>query len=162
MTEVRAAVREDLRAVVELLGEIDRFYGATDLEPLDLRRDQVDQALFSGRPVAHSLLAWEAELLVGLASYSFVWPAAGMTSSLYLKELYVTKTHRGRGVGRLLMQHLAVTALDHGCSRIEWMTDQDNPAAREFYRGLGVNVNTEKLFYRLSGPEEIRRMTVSP
>lgn len=96
-----------------------------------------------------ALLAWDDTQLAGLAAYSFLWPAIGLTRSLYLKELYVGRAHRGKGVGRLLTDGLREVAGRHGCSRLEWTTDDDNAAAQRFYAGLGAAVRTSKLFYRV-------------
>jgi GNAT superfamily N-acetyltransferase len=56
---------------------------------------------------------------VGFASYSFLWPAAGLTQSLYLKELFVTAKARRQGVGQALMERLIDIAKKAGCSRVE-------------------------------------------
>jgi hypothetical protein len=58
-------------------------------EPLEERARQVGAALFASPPAAYALLARVGRQIAGLAAYSFVWPAAGLTRSLYLKELYV-------------------------------------------------------------------------
>ena len=54
------------------------------------------------------------------AAYSFLRPAAGLTASLYLKELYVAAAYRRAGVGRLLMDELNKIAARRGLSRMEW------------------------------------------
>jgi GNAT superfamily N-acetyltransferase len=100
-------------------------------------------------PVGRALLAWEEARLVGLASYSFLWPAVGLTRSLYLKELYVVESARRGGAGALLMRGVADIALKQGCSRLEWTTDRGNNQADEFYSHLGFPVNTSKTFYRV-------------
>lgn len=161
MTEVKAAAPDDLPAIVELLEEMDRFYGIADVDPLDLRLHQAHEALFGAVPAAQALLAWDGDQLVGLAAYAFLWPAVGLTRSLYLKELYVTQTARRQGVARLLMRHLCEVAIAHGCSRLEWTTDQDNPLAQGFYDALGAKVSQEKLFYRLEGADQIRLMALA-
>ncbi len=155
MAKVRAAALDDLPALVELLEEMDRFYGETEAEPTDVRLDQARQALFGATPAAHALVAADTDSMVGFATYSFLWPAVGLTRSLFLKELYVAEPARRQGVGRLLMHHLALTAHETGCSRVEWTTDNDNRLAQAFYKGLGANVNTGKLSYRVQGSEEI-------
>jgi GNAT superfamily N-acetyltransferase len=86
--------------------------------------------------------------LVGLASYSFLWPAAGVTRSLYLKELYVAQARRRQGIGKLLMENLFAVATKHRCSRVEWTTDQESKEAQRFYAELGVPIHDDKLFYR--------------
>jgi len=133
------------------MDEMDRFYGAVENESHDKRLIQVNGALFGSLPSAHALLAWDDVQLVGIASYSFLWPAVGATLSLYLKELYVLESHRHQGIGRLLMESLCTTAVEAGCSRVEWTTDVENLAAQRFYERLGLVRNPTKLFYRLEG-----------
>lgn len=143
----------DVEAIAELAAEMDRFYGATDVAPLDDRVRQITDAVFSEPPAAHALLAWDGEQLVGLAAYSYLWPAVGLTRSLYLKELYVSQAARRAGTGTLLMQRLFEIAVKRGCSRVEWTTDEDNTAAQAFYEMLGVLPNPSKRFYRIQGGE---------
>jgi GNAT superfamily N-acetyltransferase len=128
---------------------MDRYYGATDLGPFDERTAQIRQALFGEAPAASALLAWHETDLVGMASYSFLWPAAGVTRSLYLKELYVAQRWQRQGIGKLLMDGLLTVAAKHGCSRVEWTTDRESEGAQRFYAKLGVPVNGGKLFYRV-------------
>ena len=87
---------------------------------------------------------------MGIASYSFLWPAAGVTRSLYLKELYVRQAARRRGVGKLLMDELTGVANLHHCSRIEWTTEPENADAQAFYATLGAEVFAGKVFYRVA------------
>jgi GNAT superfamily N-acetyltransferase len=150
----------NVEALASLAEEMDRFYGATGVEPLELRIRQISEALFHDPPSAYSLLAWDNGRPVGFASYSFLWPAVGLTRSLYLKELYVVKEARRRGIAKLLMRHLYDVAVKHDCSRVEWTTDQDNPDAQRFYAELGVPVRQSKLFYRIEGDELRRQVSV--
>jgi ribosomal protein S18 acetylase RimI-like enzyme len=148
---VTGAEPDNIEAIAALTEELDRFYGATDIEPLNARTHQIADALFTDPPAAYALLAWNADQLVGFAAYSFLWPAVGLTRSLYLKELYVAEACRGQGIGKLLMQNLIEIAAKSACSRVEWTTDDDNPGAQAFYESLGMPRNSSKLFYRLEG-----------
>src|SRR2546430_11778687 len=129
---------------------MDRYYGAAELEPPEQRLAQIKDALFGEVPAAFALLAWADDQLVGMASYSFLWPAAGMTRSLYLKELFVAQARQRQGIGKLLVDNLLAVAAEHGCSRMEWTTDQESAGAQRFYAELGVPVDTSKLFYRVA------------
>jgi GNAT superfamily N-acetyltransferase len=162
-TEVTVAPArpEDCAAIAGMLEELDSFYGATNSEPAEQRVDRVREGLFASPPAAYALLAWvsdRGERLAGFACYSFLWPAAGATRSLYLKELYVAEACRGEGVGALLMEALRLTAIGHGCSRVEWTTDDNNPGAMRFYESLGYAPKPSKIFYRLDG-DHLRRGT---
>ncbi|WP_229399271.1 GNAT family N-acetyltransferase [Micromonospora okii] len=158
MTPVVAAEPGHVDAIAALLEELDTFYGETEIEPRDVRIRQINEALFGDPPLAHAVLAWDAQALVGLATYSFLWPAAGLTRSLYLKELYVAETARRRAVGKLLMDRLVEVATTNSCSRIEWITDRDNTPAQRFYEKLGVAQNGDKTFYRLEVSSSWRPM----
>ena len=138
-------------AIAALAEEMDRFYGATDVEPLDVRRHQINDAIFGDQPSAWALLAWADDKLVGLAAYSFLWPAVGLTRSLFLKELYVVESARRSGVGKQLMRAIFATAVKRDCSRVEWQTEAVNAVARAFYSELGGKELEGRIFYRLDG-----------
>jgi len=144
-------------ALEVLLAEMDRFYGAADVEPLGQRIRQITDALFGEPPAAHAVLVWDDARLVGLATYSFLWPAVGVTRSLYLKELYVAAPHRRKGIGTLLMEAVFEIAQRGGYSRVEWTADRESTDAQRFYDRLGVPVNDSKLFYRREFTAEQRR-----
>ncbi len=156
MITLSAAKRGDVSAIAELAAEMDKFYGATELDPLDVRKDRITKALFGDVPTAYALLAWDDGKLIGFASYSFLWPAAGLTGSLHLKELYVSAGARRSGVGAMLMRGLFGIAVKYECSRVEWTADHDNEGARAFYEALGVVPLASKVLYRVTGDDLLR------
>jgi GNAT superfamily N-acetyltransferase len=143
---IRAAISGDAGALVRLLAERDRFYGVSRPEP---EAAAIEDALFGPVPAGRALLAVLEGEVVGLAAYSFLWPAAGTTRSLYLKELFVLAAARRHGIGRLLMGELHAVAAEQGCSRVEWTADTDQPDAQRFYASLGAEPLATKLFYRV-------------
>jgi GNAT superfamily N-acetyltransferase len=148
---LRTSTPSDAHAIALLLAEMDEFYGATDFASTQDRLAAIRETIFSTIPAAHVLLACVDTQLVGFAAYSFLWPAAGTTKSLYLKELYVIDRYRREGVGRLMMAELCKIAVRSGSSRVEWTTDTDNTLAQRFYASLGASPNSSKLFYRVDG-----------
>jgi GNAT superfamily N-acetyltransferase len=142
---IERATLADVEVISVMLGEIEAYYGGKDV-PGD--QEQIRAALFGERPVATLLLARDGGDVLGLASYSVLWPAAGAESSVFLKELYVRSPYRRRGVARALMERLRVEATAAGCSRVEWTADRDNPPALALYAGLGFEEHAGKAFYR--------------
>ena len=144
--EISPATEADTKTISVLLGEIEGYYGGDSI-PAD--EGQIRAALFGARPHATVLLARDGDDVLGLASYTFLWPAAGADSSLYLKELYVRESARRRGVARAFMVALSEAAAAAGCSRVEWTADTDNPPALALYEALGVEQHQGKVFYRV-------------
>src|SRR5262249_42789512 len=70
---------------------------------------------------------------------------------IYLEDLFVRQEHRGAGVGRALLAHLARLAAARGCGRLEWAVLDWNEAAIRFYRGLGARPVSGWSVYRLEG-----------
>jgi GNAT superfamily N-acetyltransferase len=135
LIRLSGAPPEDVLAIAKLYAEMDMFYGTpeAELDPLDVRQDQISAALFADIPTARALLAWD-------------------------DGLYVSATARRNGVGRALMHGLFELATRLECSRVEWMTDTDNEDAQAFYAGLDVPVDTSKVFYRVAG-DDLKRAT---
>ena len=149
MTIVVPAAKHHVEALAELMAEMDHFYGDT-AGPSNARINQITDVLFGDPPAAYALLAVHNDRLVGMAAYSFLWPAAGVSLSLYLKELYVAESHRRTGVGRLLMQSIFQVARERECGRVEWATDDANSDAQKFYDLLGYSRQQGKVFYRIT------------
>jgi GNAT superfamily N-acetyltransferase len=145
---VAPAEMQQVGALAALMDELNRYYGTTEFESIEQQVEQIRDALFGPTPAGAALLAWDGDQLVGLASYSFLWPAAGVTRSMFVKELYVAQGRRRQGIGRLLMEKLFAVAAKHGCSRVEWTADEESKGAQRFYTELGVPIQIDKLFYR--------------
>jgi GNAT superfamily N-acetyltransferase len=146
---VRDADPGDIDAVGDLLVEMDRFYGGTPDDSPAGRREQIAEALFGSVPWAYALVAVDDGQVVGLATYSYHWPAVGLTRSIFLKELYVARHAWRRGIGQALMERLVALGSEHGCSRVEWMADVFNQGAQDFYQRLGFTSDGSKLVYRV-------------
>lgn len=145
---VTRAESADVPCIAELVADIERYYGGGVEGELPDRVSRLRSMLFGDYPAAFILLARVGADVVGMASFSLLWPAAGDSHSLYLKELFVREPHRRSGVARALMAHLHEVAAQLECSRIEWTTDRDNPDARKFYEALGATPQATKIFYR--------------
>jgi GNAT superfamily N-acetyltransferase len=150
MISVRRARRADVKDIAVVLQEIEAHYTGRPLDEERLPAEQhaIDRQLFGDPPAAFVLLARAGGEIAGLASYTFLWPAAGVTRSLFLKELFVREPFRHRGVGRRLMSCLTCIAQFERCSRVEWMTERANTPARRFYANLGHSIEPAKLVYR--------------
>ena len=67
-----------------------------------------------------------------------------------LEDLYVTPVHRGLGIGRALLSHLAQVAIAEGCPRLEWDVLEWNAPAIGFYEKIGAQILTEWRIMRVA------------
>ncbi|MEL6409437.1 MAG: GNAT family N-acetyltransferase [Pseudomonadota bacterium] len=121
-----------------------------DLEPLSQEKEaRFISLLNSGAHGCH--LAFDGEKVVGFSTWIETIPGHQGTA-FYMKELFVSQSARGRGVGKALVLALIDEANSLGCCRIDWQTDKDNAAAQEFYRRIGAPL-FEKVTYRVRSEE---------
>jgi len=145
MIVVRPFEEKHAASLAAMMLEMTRFYGATVSPQADIARDLVDHARRMD-----FLLAFNAEALVGFATFASLFPVGGLLSFTYIQQIYVGSDARRLGVARRLMAGVAQTARARGCQRLEWATSTDNTVARMLYEGLGA-VGSTKLQYVLEG-----------
>jgi GNAT superfamily N-acetyltransferase len=75
--------------------------------------------------------------------------------TLFLEDVFVRPSFRGKGIGKALLLRLAKVAVEEGCGRFEWQVLDWNTPAVEFYQSLGARLMKEWLTMRVSG-EELR------
>jgi len=148
---IAPASEADVKAIAQLIDEMDAEYGVTVFEPLDRSIARIQEVLFQCPTSAKVLLARDRTRIVGMAVYVLMFPAVGVSRSLFVKELYVRQDARRQGIASQLMQYIFQLAIEHHYSRVEWTTDLTNISAQQFYESIGVPVFPQKLFYRVEG-----------
>lgn len=145
--EIRPVRRGDESRVLELIRELAEYERLADA--VEATPELLADALFGDRAVAECLLAdWEGEV-VGFALYFRNFSTFVGRPGLYLEDLYVCPSHRGRGIGKALLKTLAGIARDRGYGRMEWSVLDWNEPAIDFYRSLGAVPMEEWTVYRL-------------
>jgi len=88
-------------------------------------------------PAAFALLAWQGEVAVGAAVC--VWGFSTFTGcpSLNVHDLAVRDGHRGRGIGRLLLEEVERRACARGSSKLTLEVHATNENAMRLYRRFG-------------------------
>ena len=107
--------------------------------------------LFGPQPSAHVVIARVGDEPVGFALWFHNYSTFLAKPGLYLEDLFVLPEHRGRGIGKALLVHLAGLAVERGCGRMEWSVLDWNAPALGFYRKLGAAVMEDWRICRLTG-----------
>ena len=96
--------------------------------------DEYDAAwmrLMAGDAV-HGFGAWLDGRLVGITHFLF-HASTWAERVCYLQDLYTDEAARGRGVARALIDAVARDAVAQGATRLYWLTQAHNTAARALY-----------------------------
>jgi len=97
---------------------------------------------FLADPGHHLLVAYEADVPAGFVTgVEMTHPDKG--TEMFLYELAVDESARGRGVGRALVEALAARARELGCYGMWVLTDADNDAALATYRAGGATEQSD-------------------
>ena len=155
MLNIRPATPADAGTIATLvreLAEYEKLLHEARATDEDFRRE-----LTAENPVVRVLIAeWDGEP-VGFALYFFNFSTFVGRAGLYLEDLFVRPTMRGKGVGRALLRALARIARDRDCGRMEWAVLDWNEPALRFYQTLEARPMKEWIVHRLT-PVEIGKL----
>src|SRR5947209_5266066 len=136
MLEIRPATPADVPTILGFIRELaayEREPDAVVATEADLLRDG-----FGERPHFRVVIASREGEAAGFAFYFFQYSTWTGSPILYLEDLFVSPRHRGHGLGKALMKHLARVAVDAGCKRFHWAVLHWNQPAIGFYESLGA------------------------
>jgi GNAT superfamily N-acetyltransferase len=109
------------------------------------------EGLFGARRVAEVVLAYLDDEPVGFALFFHNFSTFVGRAGIYLEDLFVEPVHRGKGVGKALLIHVAKIAVERACGRFEWAVLDWNTPAIDFYRSLGAVALDDWTLFRLTG-----------
>lgn len=131
---IRSISHEDQMKWRPLWDGYNAFYGRAGDTALPDAVTQATWARFMDPydPV-HALVAVEGSSIVGLVHYLFHRSTTRLNDVCYLQDLFTLPSHRGRGVGRHLIEAVYLAARTAGSSRVYWQTQVTNAAGRALY-----------------------------
>jgi GNAT superfamily N-acetyltransferase len=116
---------------------------------------------FGANPFYFCLIADHDGAPAGFALYFFNYSTWMGRPGLYLEDLFVHPEFRGLGIGKALLQRVAVIAVENNCPRLQWEVLDWNTPAIDFYRAMGVEFLDEWRNVRVSG-EALTRLARAP
>jgi GNAT superfamily N-acetyltransferase len=146
---IASATERDLPLIlgfIEKLAEYEKLSHVV-VATEDLLRD----ALFGPRPVAEVIIANWNDDPVGFALFFHNFSTFLGRRGLYLEDLFVDPPHRGKGIGKALLIHLAKIAKGRNCGRFEWSVLDWNKPSIDFYKGLGAVPLDDWTSFRMTG-----------
>lgn len=151
--KVRPASPTDVDEILELIHQLavyEREPDAVQNTPTMLHDHLFDEHPRVFCHVVDDIVDHEARV-VGIAIWFETYSTWEGVHGIWLEDLFVIPSMRGRGYGKKLLLHLADIAVDRGYSRYEWTVLDWNTPSIKFYEALGAVPMSEWTTYRLDG-----------
>ncbi|MBR0717026.1 GNAT family N-acetyltransferase [Bradyrhizobium liaoningense] len=133
-------------AFVRELAEYEKL-----LHELEATEADIANALFGENPRLFCEIAeWNGEP-VGFAAWFVNFSTFSGRHGIYLEDLFVRPAHRGKGIGKALLVHLANECLANGWSRLQWSVLDWNTPSIDFYKSLGAVMMDDWTLCRVTG-----------
>jgi GNAT superfamily N-acetyltransferase len=142
---IRQAGPEDANAVTKLC-RAHAEYEKAEIVWSD-HKQRLHDELQHKNSALRIFLAQSDEETIGYASVTVDFATWTAKPFLHMDCLFVKEEYRNKGIGQMLMSHIAEYAKQAAITEIQWQTPEWNTNAARFYIGVGA---TQKLKRRFS------------
>jgi GNAT superfamily N-acetyltransferase len=146
---IRSAERGDIALILQFIRGLAAYEKLA--HECEATEEKLAHTLFGERPSAEVVIAFRDNVPAGFALFFQNYSTFLAKPGLYLEDLFVDPQHRGYGVGRALLAHLANVAVTRDLGRFEWSVLDWNADAIRFYERLGARAMTDWTVYRVTG-----------
>jgi GNAT superfamily N-acetyltransferase len=151
VVKIRAAEHHDTERILSLIRELALFEKAGD--EVELTVNQLQKDMFDEPALCKALVAEMPGVgVIGAALYYNRY-STWKGKTLYLEDLIVTEDHRGKGIGKQLLEGVIGVAAEMGAARLEWQVLDWNADAIRFYERMGASLDATWINVRLTGEQ---------
>jgi len=137
---IRNVRREDCPRLLELIRELAVYEKAPDEVTVTL--EEFEDAGFGESPVWKAFAAVDGDQIIGFALY-YIRYSTWKGCRMYLEDLLVTESYRGRGIGKLLFDKLLEEAREKNYKGMVWQVLEWNEPAINFYKKYDASFDPE-------------------
>lgn len=137
---IRKAVKEDCPRLMELIQELADYEKAPNDVTVTL--EHFVESGFGEKPVWWAFVAEVDGIVQGFALY-YVRYSTWKGQAMYLEDIIVTESMRGKKLGKLLFDRLIEEAREKKWTRIIWQVLDWNEPAINFYKRYNASFDDE-------------------
>ncbi|XYJ11097.1 GNAT family N-acetyltransferase [Telluria sp. B2] len=146
---IRPAEPSDITHIHSMIVELAVF---EKLEHMVVATEELlHEGLFGTKPSCEAIVGEENGEVVAFALFFHNFSTFLTKKGLYLEDLYVRQSHRGKGYGTQLLARLAQLAMERNCGRFEWSVLDWNEPAINFYKTMGAEILPDWRICRVTG-----------
>jgi GNAT superfamily N-acetyltransferase len=147
----RAADAATIVGFVRALAAYEKLEHEVQANEADIVRD-----LFGADPkVICEIAEWQGEP-VGFALWFYTYSTFQGRHGIWLEDLFVDPSLRGKGIGKALLVNLAQRCVAEGLGRFEWWVLDWNEPSIDFYKAQGGVMQDEWTKVRVDGDALVR------
>jgi len=139
---IRVGTKEDLPRILELIQELAIYEKAENEVVNSVQKMENDG--FGEHPIFGFILAEINAEIVGTAIYYWRY-STWKGRRIYLEDLIVTESYRGKGIGKLLFEEIINIGKNSGASGMMWQVLDWNDTAINFYKKYDAKIEGEWL-----------------
>lgn len=144
---IRPGRKEDVPQALALIKELAHFENAPD-EVSNSVAAMISDG-FGDKPCYYLTVAEIDNNVVGIAIY-FIKYSTWKGKGVYLDDIVVTEKMRGKGIGKLLFDHVLHFAKSIGGKQLHWQVLDWNKPAIDFYKKYNANLDAEWINCKLT------------
>lgn len=137
---IRKANQKDVVPIYELIKELAQYEKAS--EQVTVTLSEMLDAGFGEHPVWEAIVVEDNGKIVGVSLF-YIRYSTWKGSRLYLEDLIVTESYRGKGLGRLLMDETIAISKKRGYHGVCWQVLDWNEPAIHFYEKYNATFDKE-------------------
>lgn len=142
---IEAVSASNIDEALPLIRQYQAFYQIPDIDD-DRNRAFFSRFSESGNEGCLFLYRDDACKAVAFATVYFTYVSSITARVGIMNDLYTLPGHRGRGIGRQLIDHCLQFALSKDAVRLQWLTAEDNHQAQKLYDSLNTKKSTWKVY----------------
>jgi GNAT superfamily N-acetyltransferase len=152
--EIRSATKSDVPVILSFIKKLADYERLA--HEMVATEGMLRKTLFGRQRTAEVAIGYYKKEPVGFVLFFPNYSTFLGRPGLYIEDLFVDESHRGRGFGRALLLYVARLASERGCGRLEWSVLDWNEPAINFYKKLGVIPMSEWTVFRVTGESLVR------
>ena len=137
---IRKGTQADIASALNLVKELAAYEKAPD--EVEVTIDEMIEWGFGLNKQFDFFVALDNDVIVGLALYYFKY-STWKGKCLFLEDIIVTETQRGKGLGKLLFDKVVQVGKEQKVRRMEWQVLDWNTPAIEFYKKYDATLDGE-------------------